>query len=338
MLSSQINQQMAEYSAYNFKMSFSKSNSLSNKNTLLTAVAAICLVLFFVAGPDYHSPRSYIHFWNIGHILFFSILSHLIISNWPTKLRTSFLRQSIFVIFFTICLGSLIELVQIASFRTFDLMDVARDISGCLIALAFYAPKRKTLPKTGLITFQAICAILVFMAFLPLIAAIMDETAAREQFPVLSDFETRFETGRWIGDADFSIDRKIHSHGKASLKVVLNTSLYSGVELKYFPENWINYKELRLSIYNPSTKPIQVTCRIHDRQHRRGIQLYEDRFNKTFSIANGWNPINIPFNQIANAPLKRKMELNQIQGLGIFAVSLPKPRTVYIDYVRLANY
>jgi hypothetical protein len=217
-------------------------------------------------------------------------------------------------------------------------MDVVRDVIGCLIALAFYAPNRKTIPKTCLTIFQAISVILVSMAFLPLIAAIIDETAARIQFPVLADFETRFETDRWAGDADFSIDHETYYHGKASLKVILNTSLYSGVGLKYFPENWMNYKELQLSIYNPDKKTIQLTCRIHDRLHTRGLQLYEDRYNKSFSISRGWNLIRIQLKEIENAPHKRKMALNKIQGLGIFAVSLPKPRTVYIDYVRLVNY
>jgi hypothetical protein len=100
----------------------------------------------------------------------------------------------------------------------------------------------------------------------------------------------------------------------------------------------MNYKELQLSIYNSDKKPIQLTCRIHDRQHTGGIQLYEDRFNRKFSISSGWNLIRIQLKEIENAPHKRKMALNQIQGLGIFAVSLPKPRTVYIDYVRLVNY
>ena len=217
-------------------------------------------------------------------------------------------------------------------------MDVIRDIIGCLIALTFYAPNRKTIPKTCLRIFQTISVILVSMAFLPLIAVIIDETAARHQFPVLSDFETRFEADRWTGDADFSTDNKIHSHGKASLKVVLKTSLYSGVGLKYFQGNWMNYNELQLSIYNPDTAPIQLTCRIYYRQHTRGIQLYEDRFNQSFSISNGWNLIRIPLSQVANAPHKRKMALNQIQGLGIFAASLPKPRIIYIDNVRLVNY
>jgi VanZ family protein len=319
-------------------MSFNKNYSMSKKTALLTAIAAICFILFFFGGSDYDSPRSYKHVWDLGHILFFSILTYLILLNWPKYSETTFLRQSTSIILITICLGSLIELAQTASFRTSDLMDVVRDIIGCLIALAFYAPNRKTIPKTCLKIFQTISVIMVSMAFLPLIAASIDETAARNQFPVLSDFETRFESDRWTGDADFSTANKIHSHGKASLKVELNTSLYSGVGLKYFPENWQQYNELQLSIFNPTSEPIQLTCRIHDRQHTRGTHLYEDRFNKSFSISSGWNLIRIPLSQIVNAPLKRKMALNQIQGLGIFAVSLPKPRTIYIDYVRLVNY
>jgi len=300
-------------------------------------IAAICFVLFFVGGPGYYSPRSYKYFWDLGHILFFFILSYLILANWPKNSKTTFLRQSIFVVVITICFGGLIELAQTGSFRTSDLMDVVRDIIGCLVALAFYAPNRKTISKTGLKIFQAIPVILVAMAFLPLIFVIIDEITTLKQFPVLADFETRFEIDRWSGDADFLIDHETYYHGKASLKVELNNSLYSGVGLKYFPENWQHYNELQLSIFNPDSEPIQLTCRIHDRQHTRGLQPYADRFNKIFSISSGWNLIRIPLSQIASAPLKRKMALNQIQGLGIFAISLPKPRTVFLDYVQLVK-
>jgi len=312
-----------------------QNNSLSKKSILLAVIAAICFVLFFVRGPDYYSPRSYKYFWDLGHILFFSILSYLILANWPKNSETAFLRQSIFIIFIVICLGGLVELAQAGSVRTPDIMDLIRDIIGGLVALSFWAPARKTLSKARLRIWQAISATLVAMAFLPLATAILDERKALKQFPVLSDFESRFEIDRWTGDADFSIDHETFYHGKASLKVELNTSLYSGVGLKYFPENWQHYNELQLSIFNPDSEPIQLTCRIHDRQHTRGIQLYADRLNRKFSISSGWNLIRIQLDQIANAPHKRKMALNQIQGLGIFAISLSKPRTVYVDYVRL---
>ena len=318
-------------------MILNKKNPLPQKNALLTVIALICFVLFFIGGPDYYSPRSYKYFWDLGHILFFSIFSYLILLNWPKSLNTTFLRQSIFLIFIAICLGGLIELAQIGSIRTPDIMDLTRDIVGCLVALSFWAPARKTISNGRLKIWQTISVILVAMAFLPLVTAIFDEITALKQFPVLADFESRFEIDRWSGDADFSIDHEIYYHGKASLKVELNTSLYSGVGLKYFPENWQHYNELQLSIFNPNSEPIKLTCRIHDRQHTRGLQLYEDRFNRKFSVSRGWNLIKIQLKEIENAPDKRKMALNQIQGLGIFAISLSKPRTVYVDYVRLVN-
>ncbi len=314
-----------------------KTNPLPLKSSLLAVIAVICFVLFFVGGPDYYSQRSYKYFWDLGHILFFFILSYLILLNWPKSSETTFLRQSIVIIFIVICLGGLIELIQAGSVRTPSIMDLIRDIIGCLVALSFWPPAKKTISKARLKIFQMISVVLVAIAFFPMVTALIDEITAMKQFSVLSDFETRFEIDRWTGDADFSIDHEIYYHGKASLKVNLNTSLYSGVGLKYFPRNWLNYSELHLSIFNPDGEAIQLTCRIHDKQHTQGLQLYEDRFNRRFSISSGWNLIKIQLKQIANSPHKRKMALNQIQGLGIFAISLSNPRTVYIDYVRLVN-
>jgi len=318
-------------------MPLKKTNSLLLKNSLIGVIAVICFVLFFVGGPDYYSQRSYKYFWDLGHILFFFILSYLILLNWPKSSKTTFLRQSIVIIFITICLGGLVELIQAGSVRTPDIMDLIRDIIGCLVALSFWKPAKKTISKAKLKICQIISVILVAIAFLPMVTAYLDEIAAMKQFPILSDLETRYEIDRWTGDADFSIDHEIYHHGKGSLKVNLNTSLFSGVSLKYFPRNWLNYSELQLSIFNPDFEAIQLTCRIHDKQHTQGIQLYEDRFNRRYSILSGWNLIKIQLKQIENSPHKRKMALNQIQGLGIFAISLSKPRVVYIDYVRLVN-
>ena len=309
--------------------------STPKKNAILAAIAMVCFVLFFVGGPDYYSSRSFKNFWDLGHILFFAILTYLILANWPERLKTTFFRQSLIAVALAIALGSMVELAQTASFRTTDLMDVARDTIGCLVALAFLVPAREKMSKTARRILQTTTVILVAMAVSPLAIAIMDEAAARNQFPVLADFETPFETGRWSGNADFLIDHNIHFHGKAALKVTLNTAQYSGVALKYFPGNWQGYDALQLSIYNPDPQPLRLTCRIHDHRHTLGAQRYEDRFNKAYRVAPGWNLIRIPLAQVENAPQKRKMALNQIQGLGIFAVSLPKSRTVFLDYIRL---
>jgi hypothetical protein len=63
--------------------------------------------------------------------------------------------------------------------------------------------------------------------------------------------------------------------------------------MKYFPANWQQYQRLQFRILNPSPQPLSLTCRIHDELHARGIQRYQDRFNQTYAISQGWNIITI---------------------------------------------
>ncbi len=119
------------------------------------------------------------------------------------------------------------------------------------------------------------------------------------------------------------------------MKVVMNTDAYSGVALKYFPGNWEGYRFFQFSVFNPDNDELKIICRIHDRRHTQGQQKYKDRFNRSFSILQGWHTITIPLNQVKQAPENREMDMQRIQGVGIFVVRLPHPRTIYIDDVRL---
>jgi len=70
-----------------------------------------------------------------------------------------------------VLLGSLVELAQTASFRSTDLMDAARDVIGCLTALASLVPGKKTLSKTSHRTQQTAAELLVAMPVSPLTIA-----------------------------------------------------------------------------------------------------------------------------------------------------------------------
>jgi hypothetical protein len=50
-------------------MFLEKDSRLPKKTVILTVIALICFVLFFVGGPDYYSPRSNKYLWGLGHIL-----------------------------------------------------------------------------------------------------------------------------------------------------------------------------------------------------------------------------------------------------------------------------
>ena len=308
-----------------------------NKIHLLSLIVIVGSVLLFVGGPDSYSRRSYKTIWDLGHILLFSSLSYLILLSWSKNRKMTFYRQAFSVLFIALVLGTLIEIAQNGSQRSPDFLDIIRNIIGCLMTLSFFAPSKNTTPKFFFRTLQAITILLVTAALIPAFKATADEIVALRQFPVLSDFETPFETDRWSGRTKGGIDHTVYYHGRSSMKVTLDTSRYSGVTLKYFPCNWEDYKMLQLCIFNPGSDQIQITCRIHDKLHEKGVQNYNDRFNKRYILQKGWNQIKIPLEQVKNAPNGREIDLGQIRAIGIFSTSLLKPALIYIDSVLLTN-
>ena len=301
---------------------------------ILPILLGIMFVLFFVGGPDYHSPRHFKTVWNLGHILFFSLLPYYVFTQLKW-LQGRFGRQRLMTMAVAIVIGILIEFVQHNFHRTPDAGDVFRDIIGGMVALFFLLPGRKHIRKKLLRLFQVATFCLVAVQAYPVIVAVSDELVAWDQFPVLSDFETPWEIQRWHGNADISIDNSINLNGMHSLKVQLKTTRYSGVYLFYFPRNWAKAKSFQFSICNPSDRVIRMTCRINDGEHDRRSNRYEDRFNRQFRFSKGWTTITIPISDIENAPKGRKMDLKDITGVGFFVSKLTQPRVVYIDDVKL---
>jgi hypothetical protein len=295
---------------------------------------ALLSVLFFIGGPDYHSPRSFKHFWNMGHILYFSLLPTILISFSSYRYRRPIVQAAI-IFGLTITLGVFVELGQYAFIRTPDMGDLFRNLIGAGISICFLLPVRKTFPARALVIFKSILIILVGFQVYPFLAALIDEHHARNQFPVLSDFQTSRQLYRWEGNAAISIENNIGQPGNHAMRAELDTQRYSGVALKYFPRNWNGYHFFEYRMYNPLDETIHITCRIHDKWHTQGLQLYADRFNRTQSIPAGWNTITIPLDDVRMAPAAREMDLDQIYGVGFFATQLPHPRTVFIDDVKL---
>ncbi len=310
-------------------------NRMNNtKHICLVLALGSLFMLFFISGPDYDSPRSLKNFWNLGHILFFSLLPLLIFHH--LKMPASYPKYVLYILVLTLLLGTLIEIMQTGlDTRIPDMGDIFRNIIGALVGLFFLLPSRKNLPRKQLVVVQSLVILLVLLQIVPVLNAFWDENIAKRQFPLLSGFETLFENDRWTGDVVFEVSHENKKSGNAAMKVMLNTDTYSGVSLKYFPGDWTRYRHFQISVFNPDSEQLKLTCRIHDWQHTQGLQKYEDRFNQSFSISQGWHTISIPLEQVALAPENRRMEMQRIKGVGIFAVRLPHPRIIYIDDIGL---
>jgi len=308
-----------------------------NKNVRLWVYGVLLAagsVLLFVGGPDYYSARSFKSFWDTGHIVYFALFAGLL-SRWSLVSRMSLAWQWTIILVSTLLLGVSIEFLQHGAARTPDAGDVLRDLTGSLLVLVFGSLGSKLQPARRRLSLQFSVLLLLLVQLWPLTKSLIDEAIARHQFPLLSGYETPFEIDRWAGSARLSVETMASiSEGKL-LKLSLTTDQYSGATLNYFDGNWASASTLKISLYNPDADPLPITCRIHDLQHVDGDEEYEDRFNRSFLLMQGWNHIEINLDEVKESPANRNMDMSRIRGLGLFAVSLPAPRILYLDNVRL---
>ncbi|MBN1142040.1 MAG: hypothetical protein JXB25_09665 [Deltaproteobacteria bacterium] len=309
---------------------------MNKEKALLLFLILVISPFFFFFGPGYGSSRSFQNFWDLGHILFFALAAHaLVLFSEPLR-RETFHRQLAWIVGLTLGCGLVIELIQGGFSRTPDVGDMLRNLVGALFSLFFFNPANKEWPAKRRHGFRWLILGAILAAAIPGAVSWVDEGVAEAEFPILADFETPFQKSRWTGGARRTIRTEMASSGRRSMKVDMDTSTYSGVSLEYFPGDWQGFSTLALEVFNPQDEPLQITCRIHDQRHtRQKVQEYGDRFNKSYVLKKGWNAIRIDLEAVERAPRGRKMELSEIRGLGIFAVRLPEPRTIYIDHVRL---
>jgi VanZ family protein len=290
--------------------------------------------LFFVFGPDYYSARSYRAAWNLGHILFFSIATYLLITS-RFFIAKSFLQQFLVAVGLSLVVGIAIELIQGSIERESDILDIFRNELGVLLALFWFSPVCLSLNGWDLKAGRAVLVVvLIAQIYFPL-QLFVAERRATEAFPVLADFEETAELSRWRGNSQLSISNDNVSNGSSSLKVEFGTEKYSGLGLVYFPRDWQGYKTLQFDVYNSQLDELKITVRIHDQLHREGEQLFSDRFNRRFQLQHGWNTVSISLAEVERAPDSRLMDMTLIAGVGIFVTGEKVNKIAYLDSVKL---
>lgn len=302
---------------------------------LMLALLAGSMLLFW-GGPEAYAARSLRELWNLGHILYFSLLT-LSFSYWGPLRRLAHPWQWLIMIALALGWGVSIELLQAGSDRISDLMDVSRDLCGSLIMLAFHP----VYLGSARVLLRHLLRLLVigYLIFhlLPFGAAVMDEMIARAQFPLLSNMSTPFELQRWDGNASRDIVSGFAGRSGSQMKIGLTTARYSGVGLKYFPADWTGYRYVVLDLYSGYEDVLEITVRIHDAIHqtRKPAYAYNDRFNRRYQLLQGWNQIRIDLDEVAAAPAGREMDLTQIADISFFASALKRTKTLYLDQVYL---
>lgn len=305
----------------------------------LAVLLLIGAPFFFWGGPGYYSSRSFQAAWDLGHILYFLVLTCWLHQWLRARKGGAASFSEFFLIFFLgVLLGVAVEFLQmLGGNRSPDMEDVLRNQLGCLIAYAFLIRPLvwASLRQRRLMQIGVSLALLV--AVWPLFRAVIDEYRAGQQFPVLADFETSFERYRWNSSNQLREESTIVRHGNKAVQVQLSTNKFSGIALFYFPRDWRGFQGLRFSVYNPKKTPLLLNGRIHDVHHKKHEMEFGDRYNQQFVLAPGWNDLAIPLDKVKAAPKGRVMDMENIEGFGLFVIQQPHPQVIYLDNVYLSK-
>ena len=118
-------------------------------------------------------------------------------------------------------IGGLVEWLQTFVGRESSWGDVRRDVLGAAIAAALLPGG--SAGCAGRVSQICIVAIasgwLLLVDVRPMAMALVDEYHARRQFPVLSDFSTPFESGRWSSSIPATIDQDIGAQNAGAVRI-----------------------------------------------------------------------------------------------------------------------
>ncbi len=309
---------------------------MEKKGAILIKILAVLAVIFFFIGQQgYTMIRSFNHLWDIGHIFSFGIFTYIFYLY--KGQHKSFIELTILTTLFTMIAGGGVEIIQAVFLdRFFDIYDFFRNFLGSFITLFFLTQQRYSISKTLLKTGQTIIAALIILSLMPLTNALIDEWRARKLFPLLSDFERAVELQRWEVNGEMELSSEICFKGIHSLELGLKTTRHSGIILKHFPRDWSGYQYFEFQVYNPDTSQLKIKCTIHDKNDLKD-KYHSNCFKKSIFISKGWNHIKINLDEISSIPERQHTDMTFISDVQIYVSRLDKPRTIYLDEVRLSN-
>ena len=225
----------------------------------------------------------------------------------------------------------IVEIVQPYVGRTRSIQDWGVGVlgagSGLVVVLAWEHGVAARI--VGLVVGIALFALGAF----PAGRILYDVWRQRRAAPMIASFEDDLELTRWyFGHATA---RRVGPHatsGLYSLRVDLEPAQYPGATMSSPLTDWRGYRALALELYVDEGEPLEFVLTVSDEEHDGD---YFDRFNQEMRLGPGKHLIRIPLAEIEAEPRGRSMDMGRIAGFQVFVVDPDRPRTFYLDAVRL---
>ncbi|MFN2361006.1 MAG: succinyl-CoA synthetase subunit beta [Marinobacter sp.] len=304
----------------------------ARKRQYLALVGVILITpFFFIGGPGWTDGPLYKSAWNLGHILFFALLT---LATQPWRFWTGWALWGLSTLA-VLVIGVTIELLQYGVSRDMDWQDILRNLLGAWAVLAIWPRASHTgLSRLTIWCFRLIVAALLLVEVGSTARVAYQQYQISQLLPALYDFSQPDSSPFWRGPVT-PVAYNTASDHPGALRISLSTNRYSGVSLHNFPGDWRDYNHLVIVLYNPQDHPLPMTLRINDVAHDLGNNAYNDRFNTRLMLPPGEQRFRLDLDLIRNAPASRNMDVGAVRRLGLFASGLMEPKTVYLRVIRL---
>jgi len=292
--------------------------------TILTlAVLAIGSFLLSVSVALPEGNITYSALQNFGHFLLFAFLGWAVLLLTYRLLNQNFWKAIAITSAGLIGLGLAIELFQSTLVsRSASLNDLLLDIAGVVVGFLMFSLPLSWRQRSWLKALAMASAALAILAVtVRPVVPLVGFDLMRPPVPVIRSFDHLF-SGYKIeinGGARYSRVATGEPPRCCALRMVFSTAQYSGVIFHERSARWRDYSNLSIKIFNSLPKNRQIELRINDGLHNN---LYEDRYNGSFTILPGFNELSIPLSLIAsmgNAELSgREMDIDDVTRIQIF--------------------
>jgi len=314
-------------------------------------IAVFVIVLMIGAALFVQLPgdtRLSVKIQNTGHVPLFGVLALAVLM---VIREMSFIRRARPGVDYLLC--AVISLVagigvefgqQLTRNRSPEITDIGLDLAGILLALGIYAvfdPRMQSVWRTQRSGLRAatllFCACLVVVVLAPLASLVVAYQQRAAAFPVIMDFSARWSgyflehhgAGLYPGVSPTAL---VQRGGEQLAQLALGPGRTPGISVVEPYPDWTGYEYLVVVVYSDTPYPDRLVLRVHDRQHD---QQYSDRFSRVLAVDRGMNRFRIPLAAVEAAPVGRRMQMDSIVGVGLFARHVQQPLELYIGKIRL---
>ena len=243
-----------------------------------------------------------------------------------------------------VLLAALSEYLQISSSRDADVMDFVRDVLGGVSTLGLYVTLDRAMDKSWAkarrytkTTVRVGSLLIAIVAFASMLSWVIAYSYRGQIFPSICSFESSFET-RFLMTPGANLklvpapDGWAEATGQQVGRLTLQPVRHAGLTINEPYPDWSAYSFLCFDIYSENRDLVTLVLRVDDVSHNGH---YNDRFNEGIVVRPGLNRYRIPLREVRAAPVGRKMDMNHVVAIVLFAMDLTEARSIYVDDIRL---